>query len=115
MPYDTKELEERALKVIKSKKLIFIEDISVMMGINKTTFYAHRLHENDEIMDEIIKNKINIRNGLRDKWYHNDNATTQLALYKLAAIPKELERLTMQKIDQKIDGEIKVVKWLDEV
>lgn len=109
MKYDTGELMERALNVIEDEKLCFIEDVAASLGISKTTFYEHGLNEMDAIKSAIINNKIAKKKKLRNKWEDSDNATLNIALYRLLADDDELVRLSKQHVDvtskdEKIEG-----------
>ena len=93
MAYKTAELEKLALSAIKKHKLIFIEEVASFLPCDKTTFYNHKLHEFDTLKSAILANKVNMKSGLRKKWYEGDNATTQIALYKLIGTDEEADRL----------------------
>jgi hypothetical protein len=97
MAYDTDKMIEQCLKLIKKHKLTFIEDVTAMTPFHKRTFYDHKLHECDAIKTELEKNKAQMKRGLRVKWYNNDNATTQIALYRLLADADELDKLSVSK------------------
>ena len=102
MPYDTKELKQKAIEAIKKNKLIFIEDIAAMLGINKTTLYNHfPIDTNDfnELTTLLNENKISLKVSLRKKWFDSDNATTQMALYKLCSTPEEHKKLQQNYTD----------------
>ena len=102
MPYDTKVLKEKAIEVIKKNKLIFIEDIAAMLGINKTTLYNHFPIDTDdfnELTTLLNENKISLKVSLRKKWFDSDNATTQMALYKLCSTPEEHKMLQQNYTD----------------
>lgn len=93
MAYKTAELEKLALSAIKKHKLIFIEEVASFLPCDKTTFYNHKLHEFDTLKSALLANKVNMKSGLRKKWYAGDNATTQIALYKLIGTDEEADRL----------------------
>jgi len=101
MGYNTEELEKQALKAIRQHKLIFIEDIVCFLPCSKPTFYEHGLNESNAIKDALQANKTNKKLKLRAKWEEGENATTQIALYKLCATPEELEKLTKSNVDYK--------------
>lgn len=106
MAYETKDLIEKSLNALEENpNVMFIEDLSMLIGINKATFYSHGLNENDDIKEKILKNKLFIKQNLICKWQKNDNATTDLALYKLASNDKEFAKLTSQKIDVDVKDE----------
>ena len=118
MPYDTKVLKQKAIETIKKNKLIFIEDIAAMLGINKTTLYNHFPIDTDdfnELTTLLNENKISLKVSLRRKWFDSDNATTQLALYKLCSEPDELKRLSTSHVDMTTNGkDINAKKMTDE-
>ena len=97
MAYDRNELIKAALDVIAKEKLVFVDETFVLMGISKQTFYNHELHECPAIIDALTQNKINMKRGLRAKWYKADNPTAQIALYRLISTEDELERLSVSK------------------
>lgn len=104
MAYKTAELEKLALSAIKQHKLVFIEEVVSYLPISKPTFYEHGLNKSDALKSAILANKVNMKAGLRSKWYEGDNATTQIALYKLIGTEEEADRLngSRQKIEQSI-------------
>ena len=106
MAYSTEELIDKSLEVIKGKNIHFIDDIVGHLPISRATFYNHGLDKIDAIKAAIEINKLNIKNSLRKKWYDSDNATTQIALYKLLATPNELKALTNQTISGDADNPI---------
>jgi hypothetical protein len=106
MAYDKETLKKRGLEAIEKNKLFFIEDIIAYLGIAKQTFYNHKLHEDEEIIEALETNKISIKVGLRSKWYKSNTPVTQMALYKLISTPDELKRLSMQHIDADVKGNI---------
>lgn len=118
MAYDTKVLKEKAIEAIKKNKLIFIEDVAAMIGIDKGTFYNHfpvNLDDFNELSRLLEENKITLKVSLRKKWFDSDNATTQLALYKLCSEPDELKRLSTSHVDMTTNGkDINAKKMTDE-
>jgi alpha-galactosidase/6-phospho-beta-glucosidase family protein len=102
MAYDTETLKTKAIEVIKKNRLIFVEDVCAMIGINKTTFYNHfpiNGNDFDELIKMIDENKITLKVGLRKKWFDSDNATTQMALYKLCSTSEEHKKLQQNYTD----------------
>ena len=118
MPYDTKVLKQKAIEAIKKNKLIFIEDVCAMIGIAKSTYYDHFKENSDdsnELNTLLNENKISLKVSLRKKWFDSDNATTQLALYKLCSEPDELKRLSTSHVDMTTNGkDINAKKMTDE-
>ena len=101
------ELKVKAIKVINENDLIFIEDVCAMCGISAPTFYdKFHVDSNDfkELRQLLDSNKINLKVKLRKKWLDSDNATTQLALYKLCSTTEEHKKL--QQNYTEVSGEL---------
>ena len=109
--YSTEELFTKAKEIIPRHKLIFVEDVCAYLGISKTTFYKHievGTDELNELRDLLNKNCIDIKVGLRKKWFDSDNATLQMALYKLTSTDVEHKKLQQNYTDITTkDNEIK--------
>jgi hypothetical protein len=105
MAYKTEEILKKSIKAIKDLGLVFIEDVCVSMGISKKTFYTHKLHESDELRNLLEYNIINNKIKLRKKWLESDNATLQLALYKLIGTTEERKKLCQTYMDLTNDGD----------
>lgn len=104
MAYDRVKIYEQAQELIKTKKLFFIEDVVTLLPCDKTTFYRFFEVESNEyntIKELLDKNKIEIKNGLRNKWYNGNNPLTQMALYKLIGTEEEYHRIASTKTENK--------------
>ena len=104
MAYDRVKIYEQAQELIKTKKLFFIEDVVTLLPIAKKTFYEWFPIDSDEcntIKELLDKNKIEIKNGLRNKWYNGNNPLTQMALYKLIGTEEEYHRIASTKTENK--------------
>ena len=102
MGYDTTILKQKAIEAIDKNKLIFVEDICAYIGINKTTYYVHfpiDSNDNNELSELLEKNKIALKVGMRKKWYDSENATMQMALYKLCSTDIEHKKLQQNYTD----------------
>ena len=106
--YNTTEIFEQSKKLIVKHKLLFIQDVVDFLPITRQTFYRYFPLESEE-MQEIKKlideNKISIKSNLRAKWYNSDNATLQLALYRLTANEDEHRMLNQRYIDHTSGGD----------
>lgn len=116
-------LFEQALKIAKEKRLIFVEEVIAYLPISKPTFYDYYPKDSNdfnELKRVINDNKIDIKQGLREKWYESDNATLQMALYKLTAREEERKKLAMSYVDnttkgEKINGiQVEIIRKKDE-
>lgn len=104
MAYDRIKIYEQAKDLIEKKKLFFIEDVVTLLPCDKTTFYRFFEVESNEyntIKELLDKNKIEIKNGLRNKWYNGNNPLTQMALYKLIGTEEEYHRIASTKTENK--------------
>lgn len=99
-PIHTKDTISRlALLVTIWKNCIYFTDVAAFMPIAKDTMYNHEIHKSDTLKDAISYNKIKTKHAMRGKWFRSENATLQVALYKLLADSDELQRLTMNNIN----------------
>lgn len=106
--YNKEDIFEKAKEAVNKYKLIFIEEIISYLPISKPTFYEYFPLDSNEINELkrlITDNKVNIKADLRKKWYDSDNATLQMALYKLSSSPEEHKLLSQNYTDHTTDGE----------
>ncbi len=108
--YKTENLEKLAIEAIVKKKLVFFDEVHHFLPCCHETLYQHKLNKSEKIKNAMFKNRIDMKRGLRHKWYNNDNATTQIILYKLIGTEEELERISLTK--NKVEIEDKREKWL---
>ena len=117
MAYDRTKIYHQALDLIEKKKLFFIEDVVCLLPISKPTFYDYFQIDSNElntIKELLEKNKIEIKNGLRNKWYNGNNPLTQMALYKLIGTEEEYHRIASTKTENKnINNERPIFNGLD--
>ena len=97
MAYKKADLEKQALKAISSKKLVFIDEVANCLPCSRSTFYAKNLDKSDTLKEALEKNKLDQKGKLRRKWLAGDNATAQIALYRLLATDDEADRLNTSK------------------
>lgn len=104
MAYDRNKIYQQALDLIEKKKLFFIEDVVTLLPCTKSTFYDFFPIDSNElntIKEGLDKNKIEVKNGLRNKWYNGNNPLTQMALYKLIGTEEEYHRIASTKTENK--------------
>lgn len=95
-------LEQEALRILeKHKDIYFFSDLAAELGYARQYLYeiGFSPDTNDTIKSALDENKKRVKRGLRNKWYNNDNATTQVALYRLLADEDELSRLNNSKME----------------
>lgn len=113
MAYKTEELLKKAIEAIKEYDLIFIEEVVSFLPCSKPTLYKHKLDEVNELKELLEKNRINTKIFLRNKWRNSDNATLQMALYKLLASEAERKALAMEYHDHSSGGEKITINFKD--
>jgi hypothetical protein len=117
MAYNRVKIYEDAKELIEKKKLFFIEDVVTLLPCTKSSFYDFFPIDSNElntIKDMLDKNKIDVKNGLRNKWYTGNNPLTQMALYKLIGTEEEYHRIASTKTENKnINIEREIFKGID--
>lgn len=86
-------LEAMAIEAIEREKLVFISEISQFLPISASTFYTRGLQKSEKIKAALDRNCLTTKRELRQKWYEGENASTQIALYKLLGTDEEADRL----------------------
>lgn len=102
MAYNTKDLYDKALLLIKKHKLFFINDIVQFLPCTRATFYEHFPAHSDKLntLKELLEaNKIEVKAGLRAKMLKSRSSSDTIALYKLLATDEERRSLSQQYID----------------
>ncbi len=84
---------QKAIKVAKDKKLFFMHYVSAYLPISSKTFYVWKCHESQELKDILEENTILKKTKMLTKWEDTNNATLQIALFKLLATEEEREIL----------------------
>ena len=102
MKFETSELIQQALKIIPEEDCVTLEEVWLMMGISKQTAYNHGLDHFDDIKAAVLQQKIKRKRKLRRNWVNSDNATLQIAEFKLCSDDEELARLNTQKVNADI-------------
>lgn len=92
--YDPQELERQALEAIEALDLVFIDEIAAHLPCSRATFYNLKLDKLDSIKEALYKKKVSLKSQIRNNLFKDKTAQGQIALYKLVASKKELERLS---------------------
>ena len=113
MAYKTEELEKKALAATKRHKLMFIEHIVAYLPCDKSTFYAHKLHESNAIKKAIEANRIGRKSKMLNNWIDSESNALQIAAMKLIATEEEAHRLSGTKTEIKHKGGIEstLIEW----
>ena len=94
MAYKKDEIIELCLEVIEKECIFFVTELIAFIPISRPLFYQWKLDKLDILKDALNNSKVKGKNFLRRKWMENDNATTDIALYKLLADDEEIEKLS---------------------
>ncbi len=102
MAYKTEDMIKQCLEAIEKHGLMFIDEIIAFVPFSSRTFYYHKLQELQELKDLVEQNRVNTKVKLKKAWATSDNATLQVALFKLIGSDEEYKRLAnaRQEIDQ---------------
>jgi hypothetical protein len=73
------------------------------MGISQTTGYKYGLDDLEEIKKAIDQQKTSLKKKMRRNWRNSDNATLQIAEFKLLSSDDELARLNTQKVNADVN------------
>lgn len=104
MAYDKAEIEKKALEAIIEHELTFFDEITLYVEPTRKTLYEWELHKSDNIKEALEKNRLKKKKKMRCKWEDSDNATLQIAAYKLIADDDEIAKITMTKTSNEHSG-----------
>lgn len=97
-----------ALEAIKEHEIAMITYVMPYLPCSQSTFYDKGLEKTEEIKAALFENKIKRKQKLLNKWEKSDNATLNIAAFKLLADEDELRRLNSEKAKEENEG-IKVI------
>lgn len=97
LPIDKAEydaLVEQCLRIIKEANILFITDLIAFLPISRATFYNYGLDKLDILKEEINRQRVITKQGLRAKWFKSKSPALQIALYKMIATKEEKEAIS---------------------
>ncbi len=94
-----KKYEQELLKVIQTKKIAFFDHCFAFTTFSRATAYNHDLDKLDTIKAAINSNRVSAKNYMLNKWIASNNATLQIAAFRLLANSEEHQKLNQQYID----------------
>ena len=101
--YDKDELVKKALDIIVKEDVTCLAELWLCMGISQTTGYKYGLDDLEEIKKAIDQQKTALKKKMRRNWRNSDNATLQIAEFKLLSSDDELARLNTQKVNADVN------------
>lgn len=105
MAYKKKDLEAEMLKVIKEKKIAFLNHCFAYLSFSSATAYNHELEKLESIKEAINKNRVSAKNYMLNKWIGSENPTLQISAYRLLSDSEEHLKLNQSHIDHTTKGE----------
>ena len=97
--YNKEIIHKQCVEAIVKEGLTFFADLSLYVEPTLSTLYEWKFEQSEDIKNALSKNKLDSKRKMRRKWESSDNATLQLAAYKLLADKEEIDALTMNKVD----------------
>lgn len=90
-------VEKEVLEIIRKYKITRVTHIFAYYGkISRETFYKCELHKLHTIKEALEKNRLKACSFLHNKWIQSDNATLQIAAFKLLCDDEDRQKLTQQ-------------------
>lgn len=101
MTEEKKEIHiQKILKIINEERIFTFKDIFVFYKeISRTTAYDNNIDKSDDIKEAIFLNKRRGVTSLIDKWMDSENATLQIAAFKLVCDVDERKAISQSNID----------------
>ena len=104
MKWKKQELEEMSIQAIKDHNITFITEVAAFLPIALSTFYEKGLEKSERIKDAIANERLCLKAKLKKKWAESDNATLQVALFKIIADEQEWMRLSSKRHEVNTDN-----------
>ncbi len=105
MAYKKQEIIDLCLEVIEREDIIFQDELIAYIPISESTFYQWKLGQSEELKRAINSNKIVSKATQRKNWRASENATLQLASYRLSSTEEERRLLATNYTDITTGGE----------
>ena len=94
--YNHDELVKLALAAIEKEECVTIDEMCLFLPCTLKTVYNHKIPELQEIKDAINLQKVRVKKKMRRNWRNSENASLQIAEYKMLATQAEYDRLSTQ-------------------
>ena len=100
MAYNKNEILQKALSAIDNEECVTIEEVLLFLPIATSTFYAWEMEKSEDLKDALNAMKVKLKKKMRRNWRDSDNATLQIAEFKLISSDEERDKLNTQKVQQ---------------
>lgn len=111
--YNQEEIKQQLLEAIEREECTSLDDASLFVPCTRATLYNWGFDKMDDVKEAIQTQRIKAKSGMRKLWRKSDNATLQVAAYKLMASEDELERLSVQVNKNQHSGEVGIT-WVEQ-
>jgi hypothetical protein len=98
--YNKEEIVKKALSAIEDEECVTIEEVLLFLPISTSTFYAWELEKSEDLKAAINAMKVKLKKKMRRNWRNSDNATLQIAEFKLISTDDERDKLNTSKVQQ---------------
>jgi len=108
MAFNKTKIYKLSLKLIVEKECLDIRELIALLPCQTTCFYSFfpaDSKESETIKEMINTNKVKACGGLKRKWIKSENATLQIAAYKLMGEDEEVHRLNGSKQETTLRGD----------
>ena len=106
--------ERELIEAIEKHKLCFFDHCFGYVSFCSATAYNNNLEKLESIRNAIKKNRVKGKNYLLNNWLESDNATLNIAAYRLLSEPEEHKKLNQAYIDHTTKGDkinIPISNW----
>ena len=104
MAYDREEILKQAIANAEAEECVTLEEVIQTLPIASSTFYLWELEKSEDLKNIINAVKVRLKKKMRRNWRNSENATLQIAEFKLMASDDELERITISKVNAKVEN-----------
>lgn len=93
------------LNIIHEKKVMRFAHLPAYYPLSRSQLYNLGLDKVDDIKEAIEQNRMKAKNIMLNKWIASDNATLQIAAFRLMADDEERRALNQQYLDMTSNGQ----------
>jgi len=115
MKKTTQEYIEEFIEAIEKNNCTNFNEACMYISFSRATAYNHGLDKLDIIKEAIDAIKIKTKHRMKRNWINSENATLQLAAFRLLSDSEEHQKLNQSYIDHTTKGkEVNLPSWLND-
>lgn len=105
MAYDKDDILQQCLKVIEEEGCTTFDEMCLYIAPTRQCLYEWEFDKIDTIKQGLEQNRVKAKAKLKKQWQKEDAAPVlQIAAFKLMSSDDELEKLTMSKVNAKVEN-----------